>query len=342
VTPAAGSPFACAGDGGPLSWGPCQSARPGHPDFDSPWKEALEFFLAPCLALFFPAVHAGIDWARGYESLDKELHQVVRAARSRKGLADKLFKVWRQSGEEAWLLIHIEVQGAPEEDFGLRMFRYNTRAFDRYNRTVVSLAILTDERPDWRPDGFGYGDWGASTNIRFLTAKLLDWRGREAELEASTNPFSQVVLAHLRALETRQDPDGRRRYKIQLVKGLYQRGWSAEDVRQLFRVIDWLLDLPAELRQSSQAEVHAWEEENRMPYITSIERSGIAKGLKEGIATALALKFGAAGKRLMPRVHPMHDVEELRALLKAIPGAASLQAIRDRLPPRSTEPGGSA
>jgi hypothetical protein len=46
-----------------------------------------------------------------------------------------------------------------------------------------------------------------------------------------------VVLAYLRALETRQDPDSRGRYKIHLVKGLYQRGWSAEDVRQLFRVI---------------------------------------------------------------------------------------------------------
>jgi hypothetical protein len=85
----------------------------------------LDYCLAPCLRLFFPPAHAGIDWSRGYEALDKELHQIARAARSRKGLADKLFKVWRQSGEEAWLLIHIEGQGAPEEDFGRRMFRYH-------------------------------------------------------------------------------------------------------------------------------------------------------------------------------------------------------------------------
>jgi YD repeat-containing protein len=192
--------------------------RQSRADFDSPWKEALDYFLEPFLALFFPLVHAGINWTKGYESLDKELHQIVRAARSRKGLADKLFKVWRSTGEETWLLVHIEVQGEPEDDFPLRMFRYNTRAFDRYNRTVVSLAVLTDERPDWRPHRFEYGDWGATTAIRFLTAKLLDWRGREAELEASANPFVQVVFAHARALATRQDPDGRRRYKIQLVK----------------------------------------------------------------------------------------------------------------------------
>jgi hypothetical protein len=108
------------------------------------------------------------------------------------------------------------------------------------------------------------------------------------------------------------------------------------------------LDLPAELKERFDGELHAWEEK-RMPYITSIERSGIEKGrreglqegLQEGIAAALAAKFGAAGKRLMPRVRAIHDVEQLRALLQAIPDAAGLQEIRDRLPPRSAAPGGS-
>jgi hypothetical protein len=277
--------------------------------------------------------------SKGYESLDKELHQIVRAARGPKGLADKLFKVWRLNGQETWLLIHIEVQGEPEADFPLRMFRYNVRAFERYNQTVVSLAVLTDDRADWRPDRFEYGGFGAWTGIRFLNTKLLDWRGRDAELEASPNPFAQVVRAHLRALDTRQDPEGRCRYKLALVKGLYQRGWDAEDVRQLLRVIDWLLDLPAELKQTFDEEFHAWEEEKRMPpYITSFERSGIEKGLKEGlregIAATLGLKFGASGKRLMPRVREIHDVDELRALLRAIAAAESLQEIRDRLPAR--------
>jgi len=36
-------------------------------ELDSPWKEALEHFLEPFLALCFPEVHAGIDWRRGYQ-----------------------------------------------------------------------------------------------------------------------------------------------------------------------------------------------------------------------------------------------------------------------------------
>ena len=96
--------------------------------------------------MFFPNVHFGIDWSKGYEALDKELHQIICAARSRKGLADKLFKVWLVGGQETWLLVHIEIQGQPEVDFPLRMFRYNTRAFDRSEPAHVANMFDIDAR----------------------------------------------------------------------------------------------------------------------------------------------------------------------------------------------------
>ena len=49
-------------------------------DYDSPWKEALDFYFDAFLALLFPDAHAQIDWSRGYESLDKEFQQIVREA----------------------------------------------------------------------------------------------------------------------------------------------------------------------------------------------------------------------------------------------------------------------
>jgi hypothetical protein len=125
-------------------------------ELDSPWKEALEHFLEWFLALCFPKVHAGIDWNRGYQSLDKELQRIVRDARLGKRLADKLFKVWRKDGNEAWLLVHIEVQARHERTFAGRMYVYSYRIYDLYRRPVVSLAVLCDERPSWRPDYFGY------------------------------------------------------------------------------------------------------------------------------------------------------------------------------------------
>lgn len=60
-------------------------------DYDSPWKEVLEKYFEDFTAFFFPTVHEGIDWARGYELLDKELQKIVREAKLGRRLVDKLF-----------------------------------------------------------------------------------------------------------------------------------------------------------------------------------------------------------------------------------------------------------
>jgi hypothetical protein len=308
-------------------------------DFDSPWKEALEYFLPHFLAFFYPGIYSDIDWSKGFESLDKELHQLVRDARTPKGLADKLFKVWLTEAGETWLLIHIEVQGQAQATFPYRMFVYNIRAFDRYNKAVVSLGVLTDDQPAWREDHFEYGRWGGRTRLDFLPVKLLDYRGREAALEREQNPFAQVVLAHLHALATRQDPAGRQRYKVQLVKGLYDRGWPAEQVRELFRLIDWMMDLPPEHEQGFHQEISRWEEERGMQYVTSLERLGLKKGLEQGrleeihenIATSLQIKFGIPGKRLASKIRKINDLDGLRVLFQGILKAESLAEVRQLL-----------
>ena len=195
-------------------------------ELDSPWKEALQRFLEQFLAFFFPEIHAAIDWRRRYQALDKEFQQIVREAAAGTVLADKLFRVWRKDGRETWLLIHIEIQGQVDAAFPERMFRYNVRAWELYGHTVVSLAVLCDDRPDWRPNHFGYGDWGSETGLRFPVVKVLDYAADEEALARHTNPFAQVVRAHLKAQETRRDPEGRCQWKTRLVRGLYERGWA--------------------------------------------------------------------------------------------------------------------
>jgi hypothetical protein len=261
-------------------------------------------------------------------------------ARLPKGLADKLFKVWLKDGNEAWLLIHIEIQGEPEESFPLRAFIYNIRSFQRYNKAVVTLVVLTDEQATWRPNHFEYGRWGGRTRIDFLPVKLLDHKGQEAALQRDANPFAQIVLAHLHALAMRADAPARKRCKVQLVKGLYDQGWSPEDVRQLFRLIDWLMDLPPELQQDFRDEIAHWEEERHMPYVTSVDRLAIAEGmakerleeLQENIATLLESRFGTPGKRLTSRVRKINDLAQLRSIFQAIIKADSVAEARQALP----------
>src|SRR5262249_22036298 len=141
------------------------------------------------------------------------------------------------------VLIHIEVQGDYEKDFAERMFGYNMAVYQLYRKPVVSLAVLCDERPDWRATMFGYGYWGSRVELTFRIAKLLDFAKGEA-LENSDNPFGLVVAAHLQAPRTRGDVASRRHEKLRLVKGLYRGSWTKDDVRELFRLIDWIMTLP--------------------------------------------------------------------------------------------------
>src|SRR5947209_11173617 len=124
-------------------------------DFDSPWKEILDVYFEPFMAFFFSQGHAEFDWARGYETLDKELQQVVPAAEQGRRYVDKLVKVWLKGGKEQWLLIHVEVQTWKEAEFAERMHVYNYRLFDRYHREVISLAILAADDFEWRPSSYG-------------------------------------------------------------------------------------------------------------------------------------------------------------------------------------------
>ncbi len=300
-------------------------------DFDSPWKDALHLYLQPFLSFFFPLIHADIDWNRGFLALDKEFQQIVRRAKVGKGLADKLFKVWLKGGQECWLLIHIEVQGTYDKNFPERMFRYNVGAYAVYNQEVVSLAVLCDDNPDWRPNLFNYGRWGCRTGIEFLVAKLLDHAKDLEALEKNNNPFAALVLAHVQALATRDDPNQRRLWKLRVVKGLYERNWTEEDIRQLFRLIDWIMDLPDELEAQFHEEMFHFEEEKKMPFITSVERHGFAEGFSEAIEFGLELKFGQAGRKLLPAIRTVKDVELLRALKRTIKKAKTLDEVRNHL-----------
>jgi hypothetical protein len=124
-------------------------------DFDSPWKETLDLFLNQFLEFFFPRIHSIIDWNIPYESLDTELQQIIREAELGQTIADRLYRVKRQSGEDLFLLIYIEIQNQTDPQFPFRMFVYHYRILERYNQHPISLAVLGDESASWRPEVVG-------------------------------------------------------------------------------------------------------------------------------------------------------------------------------------------
>ncbi|MEH1768266.1 MAG: transposase [Nostoc sp.] len=307
-------------------------------DYDSPWKEVIELYFPRFLEFFFTQAYAEIDWTRPYEFLDTELQQLEPDAEIGRRLVDKVAKVWLLDGEEAWVLIHVEVQGQYDSQFAERMYTYNYRLFDRHKKRVISLAVLADEQANWRPSSYSYQLVGCRVSLEFPVAKLLDYEQGWETLEQTTNPFGVIVMAHLKTKATQRNPQNRLQWKLSLVRRLYERGYSREDIRELFRFIDWIMVLPKELALSFKTEVRSYEEADRMRYVTSIERlakeEGIVENARENIITVLETRFGEVPSSIVEVINRIEEPSVLKTLLKsaiAIPSTADFQQVLDSL-----------
>lgn len=314
-------------------------------EYDSPWKEAMDLYFEEFIAFFFPKAHDNIDWGKGYEFMDKEFRQIVRDAEVGQRLADKLVKVWRKDGKETLVMVHIEIQSQYESDFAERMFIYNYRIFDRYRLPVATLVVLADDRPSWRPKKYQYEMWDSQMSLKFPVVKLLDYERQWSMLESSTNPFAVMVMAHLKTQATNRNPSERLQWKLTLAKSLYQRGYSRQDIVDLFRLINWMMTLPEELEQSFTLEITNYEEEKKMPYITPLERfakergrtEGIAEGRKEGIIEKgrestieiLETRFDSVPASLVETINQINDEELLKILFKRAITIASLEEFQE-------------
>ncbi len=307
---------------------------------DSVWKEAIETYFEEFMEFFFKEIAKDIDFEKGYEFLDKELEKITKDSEIGKRFADILVKVYLKDDTEMWLLIHIEIQGYYEKNFAKRMYIYNYRIFDRYNKDVISLSILADSVKDFRPNRYESIRWGFKHIFEFPVIKLLDYKNRWAKLEKGRNPFSIIIMAHFKEMETKKNADNRLFWKITLVKKLYEKGYSKHDILLLYKFIDWLVYLPNNLNLSFHNEIIKYEEDKKMPYITTAERiglekgiaqgmeKGIAQGLLEGIELALELKFGFEGLSLMPEIRKISDVDTLKLIKEAIRMAKGVEDVR--------------
>jgi hypothetical protein len=235
------------------------------------------------------------------------------------------------------------------------MYVYNYRLFDRYDRRVASLAVLTDDRPEWRPSTYVYELWGCRAGLEFPIVKLLDYDEDSDGLKENQNPFALVVLAHLQMLSTRHDAKQRLESKLALVRMLYERGYARQDILELFRFIDWVMVLPEDLETDFADAVGKYEEAMKMPYVTSVERVGQKRGEKigekrgekrgkqigekigilnrsrEAVLEILKTRFGRIPASLSSAVNGLEDPTILKDLLKEAVTTASIEAFEATL-----------
>ncbi len=201
------------------------------------------------------------------------------------------------------------------------MFSYNLRIFDRFAKPAISLAILCDTSPEWRPNQYSFNYPDTSLNFKFGTVKLLDYQNRWTELEASENPFATVVMAHLKTQQTTQKNEERKTWKFSLIRRLYELGLQEKDIRNLYRFIDWIMILPEALEAEFWQEFKEFEQERSMSYITTGERIGYERGKQEQgqsiILRQLQKRVGELPEEVTKEVQAL-SLEDLEALGEAL------------------------
>lgn len=272
-------------------------------DYDGAWKEAVRGHLREFVQKCFPVLAELIDWGREPTWLDKEIGQIVGQPGRRNSEVDLLFKAWLIDGREQWILCHLEIQTYYEADFPFRIDLYNSGLKWLFRRDVLTLVILADLKADWRPSEFHFELAGFGSDRRFPVCKVLDFL--ESTWTADTSLVVEVARAQIAALRTANDPVGRFNAKTQLVRNLYTAGYNADEVREIFRLIDWMMHLRLDLSRQFQADLVAFEKELQMPYVTSIERHaeerGLEKGREEGVELGRDQESGLLLRRQLSR-----------------------------------------
>ncbi|NET55039.1 MAG: hypothetical protein F6K47_02190 [Symploca sp. SIO2E6] len=151
--------------------------------------------------------------------------------------------------------------------------------------------------------------------------KLLDYDLEE--LAQNQNPLAAIVQAHRISQIANQDAAVGYANKLSLIKSLYERGFSRENIVELFRIIDWLIALPELEEERLWQEIQTLEENKNMPYVTSVERIGIkkgrVKGLQQGkqqdIVRILEFRFEGVTEELKLLIGKLDNIELLGDLI---------------------------
>jgi predicted transposase YdaD len=135
-------------------------------------------------------------------------------------------------------------------------------------------------------------------------------------------------------LFTKKDAQSRKLWKFQLIRRLYERDYNRRDIVNLFKFIDWAMILPEDIDQEFWSELKTYEEERRMPYITSVERIGFERGRQEGeraerslVLRQLSRRVGTLPEAIQAQVTalPLDQLESLGEALLDFTSLANLE-----------------
>ncbi|WPL15980.1 hypothetical protein Thiowin_00910 [Thiorhodovibrio winogradskyi] len=116
---------------------------------------------------------------------------------------------------------------------------------------------------------------------------------------------------------------------------MYDRSYEHTLIEELFRIIDCMVRLPAELEAEFRHELYALEEQRQMPFVNTLEQAGIQKGMELGVQQGeartllrqLAQKFGPEAVQTHRERIEQEKLEQLDTWLSRILSAGTPETI---------------
>lgn len=254
-------------------------------DYDGAWKNLVGTHLREVLTLFFPGVAQEIDWRAAPKLLAQELKTLGIEEDALGGQrVDFLIEVATKSGARQVVFLHLEIQSKKEPDFARRIYRYNQRIAAATELDVVTLVVLADLNPQWRPRSYEREIMGCRVAFEFPICKLLDLLpvlGKERKLAAL------AVRAQIAGLETSGSPQRRLAKRLELCQQFLGQGWNKKQIVEAFRLVAWMMRLPRVESLQFREVVSGWEKMKTTLPLTDLEEiwleEGIEKGIEQGI-----------------------------------------------------------
>ncbi|MFS0644413.1 Rpn family recombination-promoting nuclease/putative transposase [Siminovitchia sp. 179-K 8D1 HS] len=294
-------------------------------DYDGLWKKLIYELFEEFLLFFAAHLYEEVDFLKKPEFLQQELFREIIQEKKGKQVADQVVKVFLKNGGEKWIFIHIEIQGDPDPDFSKRMFRYYYRIFDKYDRDVIAIALLTDASNYFRPNMYQRSSFGTTLTYQYNIYKFQDQD--EEQLLRSKNPFGLAVLAGKYANEAKRDTEKRYRFKREIIQSVLQhKNYPPEErrlyVSALIYFIDYLLQIPEELTKKLRREIIISEEAKEMLYLdrnnlplswSEWEKTVKEEGREEGIEK----KQREIAKKMLQEGYSIQEIVKVTELSEA-------------------------
>jgi len=253
------------------------------------WKGIIEDLFEDLLRFFFKEADSLFDFARGFSFLEKELAELFPAQDLKHPKSvDKLVRVFTKSDAEQWLLVHLEVQGYPQQDFARRMFTYYYRILDKFKKPVTCIVIFLGKRSKQHASLFEQEFLGSK--IRFEYNSYYIGEQDEVELKKMDNPFAIVVRTALMKWKHHRNTARLLKFKISLARELLQFGLSKEKTRRLFSFLNYYIhfeDRGLNTKFDRQLELLTNKTTTKMGITEQLldiaEKRGEGRGLQKGL-----------------------------------------------------------